>query len=650
MDDSNREQRRKASLLGKGHEILLGQQIDSDQADETEELSTLSGRPIPPDSSATVNAASLPLTSEEADALLDFSSDAAMFEQDFRLPAAEPPPPDEEPLPLPDWAVAGTDDDTPISLPEQEMPELSPDDVYSAADDDTLIGLQGRGRLVPSSDDEYSFADDDTIILRPASSAYEDEPAGGAGGEDETLLDWMADLPLEAGPDENTAAAGDAESPVSSWPGAPLEEGWPLAERASHPLADVPSAPAYIPREEVEELIPTDPEVWLEGVGLIHEEAIEQEEVWSSTDSREDAAYDTGEDSAPAAVYNMGYEADYGEDSAQAAVYETGYETGADADYGTGYATDESPADQVEFEEETAPTEPSAYEDEYDYQEVIFEAGTTPERDGGLVVPEGAVIGREESTAPAVVRSPSADVLDQGHRPDSGLLSTLVDDRRLQQLWQQIDALHEELIRDVRGARHNTEARQQELLRASGLLLESRAHYDDARAIVYRIRAEINRQRQIEADIMRYRPLLLNYYAGCAIAWCVLIALKQLFVGITDSIGLEIFSALYFPMLFGMLGALISGYITLDRHTSRQPDFDPIFITWYLFNPLLGGVMGLLAFLLVSVANGALLQETATNTELAVALVICTIAGMNQNVILRQTNGLLARLGRVRRG
>ena len=73
-------------------------------------------------------------------------------------------------------------------------------------------------------------------------------------------------------------------------------------------------------------------------------------------------------------------------------------------------------------------------------------------------------------------------------------------------------------------------------------------------------------------------------------------ALKQLFVGVAEAIGADIVGALYYPTLFGVAGALISGYVTLDRHTTKLRDFDPIHISWYLFNPLLGGVMGLFTF------------------------------------------------------
>ncbi len=279
------------------------------------------------------------------------------------------------------------------------------------------------------------------------------------------------------------------------------------------------------------------------------------------------------------------------------------------------------------------------------------------EHEGGLVVPPGEVIEPAQPNefadpfAPILKRQGSEELFHSTAEPDKGLLETLVDDEHLKKLWDQIEAMHEDLVQNVQGDRGSTDVYQQELLRASSMLLELRANYDDARAIVYRIRADLNRQRKVISDVGKYRPLLLNYYLGWGIAWVVLFALKELFAGVADAVGVSVVAAFYHPMLFGVLGALISGYLTLERHTTRLRDFDPIHISWYLFNPLLGGVMGLLMFLLYAVINDDVLQSTSTfRLEIAVAWLLCAVAGMNQNNVLRQMNDLFKRVGRGGKG
>ncbi|MBN1203008.1 MAG: hypothetical protein JXJ20_14250 [Anaerolineae bacterium] len=330
-----------------------------------------------------------------------------------------------------------------------------------------------------------------------------------------------------------------------------------------------------------------------------------------------------------------------------------------------GAGTDQAPHDPSSDLDAMIPSEPEVWStvDIADAEEAFPEeeraddqvaAGelTVEDHEGGLVVPEDAILERAAGAnitdpfAPVVTRKTSKSLFTRTSEPDQKILDALVSDARVQELWQQIDALHEVLVQTVQGDRGVTDVYQQELLQASALLLESRANYDDARAIVYRIRADLNRQRKVDADVKRYRPLLLNYYLGWGIAWVVLFALKGLFTGVADAVGVEIVSAIYHPMLFGVLGALISGYLTLERHTTRLRDFDPIYISWYLFNPILGAVMGLLMFLLYAVANHDVLQESATDLEVAIAWILCAVAGMNQNTVLGQMNDLLKRFGK----
>jgi hypothetical protein len=56
--------------------------------------------------------------------------------------------------------------------------------------------------------------------------------------------------------------------------------------------------------------------------------------------------------------------------------------------------------------------------------------------------------------------------------------------------------------------------------------------------------------------------------------------------------------------------------------------------------------MGLLMFLLASIANEDLLHNTASDAERAITYLLCVVGGMNQNNVLRQLNDLLDRFGR----
>ena len=104
-------------------------------------------------------------------------------------------------------------------------------------------------------------------------------------------------------------------------------------------------------------------------------------------------------------------------------------------------------------------------------------------------------------------------------------------------------------------------------------------------------------------------------------------------------------SIVFYPVMFGVLGALVSGFLTLERHTTHLRDFDPLHVSWYLFNPPLGAVMGLLMLLLYAIVNQDVLQPGAAEPmELAVVWLLCALAGMNQHAVLRHIYRLLDRL------
>ena len=476
MDEPTNEQRRRASLRGKGREILLGQRSSADTPSEAEEK-----KDSPRQRPDHIDATALPLSPEEAAALLDFSPDSPAYDAETPLPAASPP----------------LDQGNQAAGPADDVDELP-------------------GWLL-SEDSDMAF----------------DVP------------DWVQEGVSDMSPAE--LRTGDA---------------MPLGERDPETVAGDDIA-AYEPHPLLDALTPHDPESW----------------------------------SHP-------------------------------------------------------PVEPEVVEPLVGLRRAARAAATKD--DGGLLVPEGAT---GDGAAPAgmtlpdpflaaLPRQASDQLFERTAEPDTSLLAMLVDDERIRKLSDQIEALQEDLVQHVESDRTTADLYMDELLQASSLLMASRENYDDARAIVYRIRADINRQRKVHADISRYRPLLLNYYVGWGIALVVLFLLKGLFTGVTDAVGVGIVSALYYPMLLGVSGALISGYLTLERHTTRLRDFDPIHISWYLFSPLLGGVMGLLMFLIASIANEDLLRESATDAEFAITYLLCVVAGMNQNNVLRQLNELLKRFGR----
>jgi hypothetical protein len=179
-----------------------------------------------------------------------------------------------------------------------------------------------------------------------------------------------------------------------------------------------------------------------------------------------------------------------------------------------------------------------------------------------------------------------------------------------------MDALQEDVIQSVRADRSGTDVYQQDLLYASSLLLQSQGNYDEAREIVYRIRGDLLREKRVADNVRRYVPLLLAYYAVWLVVLVVATQLDPQFRAMIPD-NLPIIKLAFPPILFGGLGALFNGVMAIIDHTSRRRDFDPMYISWYLINPLSGALLGLVTFVLFVVTGTSFTPNLISDQSLA---------------------------------
>lgn len=276
---------------------------------------------------------------------------------------------------------------------------------------------------------------------------------------------------------------------------------------------------------------------------------------------------------------------------------------------------------------------------------------------GGMVITPDPVIDEsrlaalQEPFTPALAQRQSSrdlfmDEIQNAGKPDSGLLRQFVTPGRLRELWNQIELLQEEVIQAVRSDRASTDTYQQDLLYASSLLLQTPANYDDARQIYYRVRADIYRERKVAEDSKGYLFPLLGYH----LLWLAIVIVASTFdQQFRDMLpdGLPILKLSLPPILFGVLGAISNGIMALITHTSIKRDFDPIHLSWYLINPILGGLLGMVTFIFFVVAGSSFLPNLATDPDAAIIkqgqapMVIWLLAfviGWQQNLIFRALN------------
>jgi hypothetical protein len=275
---------------------------------------------------------------------------------------------------------------------------------------------------------------------------------------------------------------------------------------------------------------------------------------------------------------------------------------------------------------------------------------------GGMIIaPQGGTVDQitlrsltDPLDSPPVPRPPSRELFkpEPEPPPDGDLLKQFVTSQRLRDLWHQIDALQEEVIQNVRADRTPTDTYQQDLLYASTLLLQSAANYDEAREIVYRVRGDLNRERRVLSDTRRYRPLLLIYYG----VWLVILAAvsrldPQFRQMMPDN--LPILKLALPPILFAALGALFNGVMAIYDHTTVKRDFDPVYISWYVINPLIGAGLGLVVFIFFVVTGTSFTPSLVSDPSLVNAStplatwLLAFIVGWQQNTAIRLLNGFL---------
>ncbi len=227
---------------------------------------------------------------------------------------------------------------------------------------------------------------------------------------------------------------------------------------------------------------------------------------------------------------------------------------------------------------------------------------------------------------------------------DPELLQKFVDDASLQALWDAIENLQAEIAAKSWLTRKQADTYQRELLQASNLLLESRDNYDEARAILYRIRGELIRDERAKNEIEEFAPRLRRLI----LLWFAVILVLGLLSGVVESVledaNAHFLAAAYVPVLFGIAGGLFLAYTTLNRHTAVLRNFDRAHLGWYRFAPIIGALMGFLVYTLWIATIVTSTSQNVTDLEdlqyPAIVWILAFLGGLQQNWVINRLRNL----------
>ncbi|MFN7211256.1 MAG: hypothetical protein ACK4P1_12845, partial [Aggregatilineales bacterium] len=245
-------------------------------------------------------------------------------------------------------------------------------------------------------------------------------------------------------------------------------------------------------------------------------------------------------------------------------------------------------------------------------------------------------------------RLPADQVITPSKPGNPELQRRYVKEKDLTELWAKITELQERVVSSVRADRTNTDAYQRDLLYARTLLLESDANFEEAYQVYYLVKADLERELRVAADTRRYRPLLVIYHLIWLAATVLAIGLDERFRALIPE-SVSIMKLAWLPILSGVFGAIFNGMMAIHEHTTIRRDFDPTHLTWYLLNPIIGGMLGLVVFILFVVSASTFTANLITRPtdELQSSLVIWLLAfivGWQQNIVIQLLNRFLKAL------
>lgn len=255
---------------------------------------------------------------------------------------------------------------------------------------------------------------------------------------------------------------------------------------------------------------------------------------------------------------------------------------------------------------------------------------------------------REPFAVLPFARLPADQVITPSKPGNPELQRRYVKEKDLTELWAKITELQERVVSSVRADRTNTDAYQRDLLYARTLLLESDANFEEAYQVYYLVKADLERELRVAADTRRYRLPLVIYHLIWLAATVLAIGLDERFRALIPE-SVSIMKLAWLPILSGVFGALFNGMMAIHEHTTIRRDFDPIHLTWYLLNPIIGGMLGLVVFILFVVSASTFTANLISRPtdELQSSLVIWLLAfivGWQQNIVIQLLNRFLKAL------
>ena len=236
-------------------------------------------------------------------------------------------------------------------------------------------------------------------------------------------------------------------------------------------------------------------------------------------------------------------------------------------------------------------------------------------------------------------------------RESEQMLTNLVTEDRIHQLWLRIDEAEKRVITDESSLPKQRTTNLENLRTARNILLGGREYYEDALRYVAEVEADLLYAARVRSWSFRYGGALFLYN----LLWIGLLAFGYAMAGriagafagtVAENYGFVI----WVTMLAGGLGGDTKSMLSLTTHITKQ-DFDSQHTIWYISSPIYGAVLGLFVWLFAQITlagvNAAASAGAASGLDASVSsggvllyAALGWIVGFQQNLLFELVDRL----------
>jgi hypothetical protein len=221
---------------------------------------------------------------------------------------------------------------------------------------------------------------------------------------------------------------------------------------------------------------------------------------------------------------------------------------------------------------------------------------------------------------------------------------------RRRALDDQIEALYDEVAKELSVITKDAELALRTLSEAQDLILENPRQYDEALYRVAVVKTMIARKRNLRRWSYTWGSFVFFYGLVWLIAFVAGFVATDFIRGMlgTSQADVAAIRTAWFSALAGGIGGVIGIFYSLYWHVSMKQDFDRQYVMYYFVQPIMGFILGAIFYFILQAGFGALQisgPDASSNVVLvAIEVVTGWAAGFRQRAVFEMIEKIVKKL------